>query len=386
LAADQGIRIGAFLSGGIDSSTVTGILTKLTKAPVKCFSIGFGEQRFNEMEYARIAARHFGAEHHEYYVTPEDTLKAIAIVLESFDEPFANASAIPTYYCAKLAKEHGVDVLYAGDGGDELFAGNERYSAQRLFDYYTRIPQGLRDWIIRPSVTALADVTGLSLLTLAKKYIRRASIPLPQRLYSYGLFNVIPMSELFHPDIVNAVGKDYDPYTPVYDHYRTAPATTELDRQLYIDLKLTISDNDLLKVTRMTRAAGIVARFPFLDYRLAEFAMGVPARLKMPGRNLRVFFKRTYADLLPKEIVSKTKHGFGLPIPIWLRTDKRLNEMMLELVLGQRTTQRGMFRRQALENLVAQHRTSPSSFYGDILWNVMIVEMWMRKYWDHRPC
>lgn len=385
VAADTDRRIGAFLSGGIDSSTVTGVLTRLTHGPVKCFSIGFGEQRFNEMEYARIAARHFGSEHHEYYVTPQDTFDAIPKLLDSFDEPFANASAIPTYMCAKLAVEHGVDVLYAGDGGDELFAGNERYSSQRIFDYYTRLPNALQNWVVKPTVTALADLTGLNLFVLGKKYIRRASIPLPERLSSYGLFNIIPMSHLLNEDVLKAIGAGYDPYHPIRGHYIKAPAATDLDRQLYVDLKITISDNDLFKVTRMTQAAGVTVRFPFLDHKLAEFAARVPAKVKMPSRELRVFFKRAYSDLLPREIIAKTKHGFGLPIPVWLRTDKQLNDMMHELVLGTRTVQRGMFRMKALEELVDRHRTETGSFYGDILWNVMAWELWLRTFWDGKP-
>ena len=385
VAADTDRKIGAFLSGGIDSSTVTGVLTRLTHGPVKCFSIGFGEQRFNEMEYARIAARHFGSEHHEYYVTPQDTFDAIPKLLDSFDEPFANASAIPTYMCAKLAVEHGVDVLYAGDGGDELFAGNERYSSQRIFDYYTRLPNALQNWVVKPTVTALADLTGLNLFILGKKYIRRASIPLPERLSSYGLFNIIPMSHLLNEDVLKAIGAGYDPYHPIRGHYIKAPAATDLDRQLYVDLKITISDNDLFKVTRMTQAAGVTVRFPFLDHKLAEFAARVPAQVKMPSRELRVFFKRAYSDLLPREIIAKTKHGFGLPIPVWLRTDKQLNDMMHELVLGTRTVQRGMFRMKALEELVDRHRTETGSFYGDILWNVMAWELWLRTFWDGKP-
>ena len=385
VAADTDRKIGAFLSGGIDSSTVTGVLTRLTHGPVKCFSIGFGEQRFNEMEYARIAARHFGSEHHEYYVTPQDTFDAIPKLLDSFDEPFANASAIPTYMCAKLAVEHGVDVLYAGDGGDELFAGNERYSSQRIFDYYTRLPNALQNWVVKPTVTALADLTGLNLFVLGKKYIRRASIPLPERLSSYGLFNIVPMSHLLNEDVLKAIGAGYDPYHPIRGHYIKAPAATDLDRQLYVDLKITISDNDLFKVTRMTQAAGVTVRFPFLDHKLAEFAARVPAKVKMPSRELRVFFKRAYSDLLPREIIAKTKHGFGLPIPVWLRTDKQLNDMMHELVLGTRTVQRGMFRMKALEELVDRHRTETGSFYGDILWNVMAWELWLRTFWDGKP-
>jgi asparagine synthase (glutamine-hydrolysing) len=375
-------RIGAFLSGGIDSSTVTGILTRLTRAPVKSFSIGFQEDRFNEINYARIAAKHFGAEHYEYFVGPDDALDIIPVLLEACDEPFANASAIPTYACAKLAKQHGVDVLYAGDGGDELFAGNERYRTQRLFDYYTECPKWIRDWLVQPLVFWAADYVGAPLFVGAKKYIRRANIPYPQRLSSWGLFTIIPTADLFSGDLIDAVGRDYDPYSPNAFHYFHAPAKTELDRQLYVDLKLTISDNDLFKVTRMTQAAGVAVRYPFLDQWMAELAAAVPADVKMRGRQLRSFFKQSYADLLPEATRKKTKHGFGLPIPVWLRTDKRLNEMMLDLVLSPRSLQRGYFQKKALETLVERHRHDESSFYGTILWNVMILEMWHRRYLD----
>src|SRR5262245_557123 len=152
----DGNAFGAFLSGGIDSSTVSGLLTRIAGHPIQTFSIGFGEQRFNEIDYARIAAQAFGANHHEYFVQPSDVLTAIPVLLEAFDEPFANASAIPTYYCAKLARENGVDVLYAGDGGDELFAGNERYAFQRLLDYYHQVPAWIRDPVLVPALSVLA--------------------------------------------------------------------------------------------------------------------------------------------------------------------------------------------------------------------------------------
>jgi asparagine synthase (glutamine-hydrolysing) len=379
LAAEKATaRVGTFLSGGVDSSTVTGVLAQLVKSPMKSFSIGFQEQQFNEINYARIAARAFGAELHEYFVTPQDTCDAIPVLLEAFDEPFANASAIPTYYCAKIAREHGVDVLYAGDGGDELFAGNERYAVQRLFEYYSKIPFWFREPLVKPLVFALADGLGWDFFAKGKKYIQRASIPYPERLSSYGFFKVVPLSELFADSLLEVVGRHYDPYTPMHAYYGQAPAQSELDRQLYIDLKLAISDNDLFKVTRMAEAAGITVRFPFLDQRLAEFAAMVPAHIKMRGRNLRSFFKKAYSDLLPLEIQTKQKHGFGLPIPVWLRTDKQLNEMMYDLVLSPRSLQREYFCKKALEKLLESHKTDGTSFYGTTLWNLMILELWHR--------
>ena len=373
-------QIGTFLSGGIDSSTVTGILTNLTQAPVKSFSIGFDETKFDEMRFARIAARHFGSQHYEYFVKAEDVRDSLPVLLDSFDEPFANASAIPTYCCAKLAKQCGVNVMYAGDGGDELFAGNERYGTQRLFDYYGRIPAWLRKGVVEPVMGAVADYVGGRYPRGVMKYIRRANIPYPQRLTSYGLFNIIPTADLLSDDLNKAIGRAYDPYSPLAFHYFQAPAETELDRQLYVDLKLTIGDNDLFKVTRMTQAAGIAVRYPFLDHHVAELAAIVPADMKMRGRELRTFFKEAYADLLPEATRKKTKHGFGLPIPVWLKTDKQLHEMMLDLVLSPKSLQRGYFQQKALETIVERHRHDESSFYGTILWNVMILELWHRRH------
>ena len=381
LAAEGDLsRIGTFLSGGVDSSTVTGLLTHLTKRPIKSFSIGFDEAGFNEVHYAKIAAQAFGAEHYEHFVTPEDAYEAIPLLSEVFDEPFANASALPTYVCAKVARQCGVEVLYAGDGGDELFAGNERYATQRLFEYYSRLPTWLRAYGVEPLLTGLSKKCGWAFFVKGHKYVRRASIPYPDRLSSYGFFRAVPLGQFFTDDFLASVGANYDPYAPVATYYRQAPARHELDRQLYIDLKLAICDNDLFKVTRMTEAAGVAVRFPFLDDRLAEFAAAVPAAMKMRGRQLRSFFKRAYADLLPAAIRSKQKHGFGLPIPIWLRTHKPLNDLMHDLVLSPQSLQRGYFRKQALEALVEQHKTDTTSYYGTILWNLIVLELWLRRW------
>jgi asparagine synthase (glutamine-hydrolysing) len=373
-------HIGTFLSGGVDSSTVTGILTQVLKGPIKAFSIGFDEQRFNEINYARVAARSFKSEHYEYYVTPRDTLDAIPLLIDAFDEPFANASAVPAYYCAKMAKDHGVNVLYAGDGGDELFAGNERYGTQHLFEYYNQIPRWVREPLVEPIVFTLADGLKWELFRKGKKYIQRARIPYHERISSYDFFNIVPIKEFLDDRMLDVVGREFNPYGIFTDYYFQAPAKNNLDRHLYIDWKLTLSDNDLIKVTRMTETVGITARYPFLDTPLVEFSVRVPARIKMRGTKLRTFQKRAYADLLPLEVRRKKKHGFGLPIPVWLRTDKGLNEMMHDLVLSPGSIQRGYFRRKGLENLVKEHSIEGTSFYGTILWSLMVLELWHRQY------
>ena len=370
--------IGTFLSGGVDSSTVTGVITQIVKHPIKSFSIGFNEASFNELHYARVAAQAFGAEHYEYYVSPKDTYDTIPIFLEAIDEPYGNASAIPAYFCSKVAKEHGVGTLYAGDGGDELFAGNQRYADQHLFEYYHKLPAWLREPILKPLIFSMADKLKWAPFVKGKKYIQRASIPYDERITSYDFFKVVRIHEFIEDDLLEAVGKDFNPYEIFSDYYRKAPAQNNLDRHLYIDWILTLADNDLIKVTRMTEAVGVTVRYPFLDHKIAEFSVTVPAKIKMRGIKLRSFQKNAFAGLLPQEIRAKRKHGFGLPIPIWLRADKRLNEMMLDLVLSPHSLQRGYFKKSALENLVEQHKTDETSFYGTILWNLMVLELWHR--------
>jgi len=374
-------RVGAFLSGGVDSSTVSGVLTEVAARPIRTFSIGFGEERFNEMSYARIAARRFGAEHHEYFVTPKDTAAALPLIVDEFDEPFGNASAVPTYFCARLAKENGVDVLYAGDGGDELFAGNERYSFQRVFEHYERLPRPFREWILRPAVYAAARAFPVGLTNRARKYVDKASLPAADRISAYDFLNVVPLRDLATPELLDILD-GYDASRAVRCHYERARGDTGLDRFLYMDLKLAIADNDLYKVNRMTERAGVVVRYPFLDPGPVSVAERVPAALKMRGRKLRVFFKRAYRDFLPPEVIQKTKHGFGLPIAIWLRTDPALHALMRDLVLSERSVARGYFQRTTLERMVAEHRKDETSFYGTALWNLMVLELWHRRYRD----
>jgi asparagine synthase (glutamine-hydrolysing) len=384
-AADQDEGpLGAFLSGGVDSSTITGILARHGGSGVKSFSIGFGEARFNEMEFARIAARRFGVEHVEYFVTPADVVDTLPLLLDHFDEPFANASAVPTYQCARVARDHGVRVMYAGDGGDEFWGGNERYAIKAAYDPYLAIPRPIRAGLVRPLVGAIAAVAPISIAQRAKRYVARAEMSHAERMTAHAFLRVTPLQEVFDGGFLRSIDPGYAPYSMLAHYFDGAPAVHDLDRELYLDLKLAISDNDLFKVVRMTEAAGVSVRFPFLDGRLAELAMRVPARLKMRGAELRTFFKETYADLLPAEVRQKQKHGFGLPIPVWLRDDPTLREMMHDLVLGERLKQRGLFAPRALEELVRRHQTDTTSFYGTILWNVMILELWLRR-WSARP-
>ena len=374
-------NMGTFLSGGIDSSTVTGVLSDILGGPVKAFTIGFAHEQYDEAVYARCAARAFRSNHFEYVVTAEDTYNAIPSLFTFFDEPFGNASAIPTYFCSKLAREHGVSTLLAGDGGDEIFAGNERYATQKLFDYYEMFPKWMGRIVIEPSVKVLSDMIPLPLFKKGKKYIQRANTPYPERLSSWGIYEILPPSQLFHAEYLDVLSK-FCPSQELFHHYTQARATTELDRQLYIDLKMAISDNDLIKVTTMSQAAGVRVLFPFLDRALMEFSAKIPAAMKMKGLQLRSFFKWAYSDLLPKEIIKKGKHGFGLPISYWLKTFKPLNELMHDVVLGRRTLDRRIFQAEKLRGLVRLHESDRTPFFGVILWNIMMLELWIRQHED----
>ncbi|HSQ61197.1 MAG TPA: asparagine synthase-related protein [Acidobacteriota bacterium] len=381
LEAGEPDLIGAFLSGGIDSSTVAGLMTRLRRRPVRTFSIGFAEEGFNELSFARIVAEAFGTKHREYMVTPRDTLEALDHVADGFDEPFANASAVPTYVCARVAREEGIEALYAGDGGDELFAGNERYATSRVFARYDRLPAWFRNGIFTPMVRAAGTLLPVPVFVKAKKYVNRASLPPAERMTSYGFWYLVPPAEILEPHFHATVGP-YRPYHMTIEHYDHARAQTALDRHLYLDLKITISDNDVPKVMRMCEQAGVAVRFPFLDERVVRAAERVPAGVKMRGQELRTFFKETYADLLPAETRAKTKHGFGLPISRWLLTDPALHERMRDLVLGPRALARGYFTRAALEMLMRRHAADATPFYGTILWNLMILELWHRRVLD----
>jgi asparagine synthase (glutamine-hydrolysing) len=372
-------RLGAFLSGGTDSSTVTGMMKRLDRGVVKTFSIGFAEERFNELEYARITAKHFGTDHHEYLVTADDCFNATPSIIAEFDEPFGNSSSIPTYFCAKLAKENGVHALLAGDGGDELFGGNERYATDRIFSIYDDVPRFVRKGLIEPALRVSPFNGGV--FARARRYVNRANLPGPERFFTFNLLVENPASKVFQDDFVHALGGAGVLDVPSR-YYRNAPAHTHLDRLLYVDMKMTLGDNDLIKVTRMSELAGIRARFPFLDDKVAEFSGRVPSRLKVKGFKKRYLFKRAFRDLLAPETIVKKKQGFGIPVAFWMKRDKRMREMTRDVMSSSQTYQRGFLKRSYIDELFRLHEADETAFYGDMLWTFLALELWFRQFVD----
>lgn len=378
---DQAVRnadapgTAAFLSGGTDSSTIVGALTAARGAPVDTFSIGFDADGFDEMEYARCAVERYGSRPHEYYLKPADIVTAIPIIAREYDEPFGNASAVPTYFCAQAARGAGFERMLAGDGGDEIFGGNARYAKQRLFELYSSVPGLLRHGLIEP----LVNLPGLSSqfpLRKLKSYVDQAKVGLPLRLESYNFLHRTPLEQIFTRDFIQTI----DPtstdsaLTEVYE--RTA-SDHYLNRLMHVDMKFTLADNDLRKVGTMTEAAGIEAHYPLLDDHMVEFANHLPVNDKVRGQKLRWFFKAALDDLLPEKIINKSKHGFGLPFGVWSNQYAPLGEMVSDSLSDLK--QRGWIQPAYLDHLLSMQRGPHASYYGVMIWVAMMLERWLQE-------
>jgi len=368
--------VGAFLSGGTDSSTVAGTLTQVLGRPAKTYSIGFAAEGYDEMEFARTAARHFGTDHHEYYVTPDDVLAAIPRIAAAHGNPFANESAVPTYFCARLAAQDGVTRMLAGDGGDEIFGGNERYATQRVFEVYGRVPRLFRA-ILEPLVARFPFGERLALVRKARSYIRQANTRLPDRLYNYTLLRMLGADHVFEPAFLASVDTE-EPVRLAREVYDGADADSSLNRLLALDLKFTLADNDLVKVNGSCELAGVEAAYPFLDDAMVAFAARLPTDLKVKGYQLRWFFKWALADFLPEKILRKQKHGFGLPFGVWLRTHQPLQDLASDCLGGLRG--RGIVRPAFLDEILELHRTGHAGYYGVMIWTLMMLELWHRTH------
>lgn len=380
---DQSVRrcqpdnsTGAFLSGGLDSSTVTGVLSNV-QHPAKAYSIGFAEEGYDEMEYARIAARHFGAELHEYYVTPDDVANAIPEIAQAYDEPFGNSSALPALFCARLAKENGTNTLLAGDGGDELFAGNTRYVKQLTFDLYQRIPTWLRTSLMEPSLLGLPISKWTPPTRKLRSYIEQARLPMPARTESYNFLHRTNPQDMFEADFLEQIDLN-QPLDLLSETYELSSGNSLLNRMLHLDWKFTLADNDLRKVNRMCELAGVQVRYPMLDDDLVEFSTRIPSKLKLRSSQLRYFYKESLNGFLPNEIINKRKHGFGLPFGEWLKASPRLQEIIYGSLSDLKT--RHIVKADFIDHLIEVHRGGHAAYYGSMIWVLALLEQWLQQH------
>ena len=370
-----------FLSGGTDSSTIAGHIKKLA-GEVHTYSIGFDAEGYDEMEFARIAARHFGAQHHEYYVTPADLVRHIAEVAGSYDQPFGNSSALPAYCCALRARDDGVTKLLAGDGGDELFGGNTRYAMQNVYGIWDHLPRVVREGLIEP-VLSMPGADRISVLRRGRNYVRDAKIGLPDRLQHYNLLLRLGVENVLTPAFANSVRPD-----SVFEQQRQvwslADADTDLDRMLAYDWRYTLAESDLPKVRGTSQLVGVKVGYPMLDDALTDFSMRLPGSYKIRGFRLRWFFKEALRDFLPQAIITKQKKGFGLPFGVWVTRHPELKTLASESVRS--FSRRGVVRQEFVKTLLEEYLPAHPGYYGEMVWILMMLEQWLRRHapdWRH---
>ncbi len=366
-------RLGAFLSGGTDSSTVAGFAARLTGRKVPTFSIGFDAEGYDEMEYARTAARHFGTDQHEYYITPDDLVRSIPDVAAFYDQPFGNSSALPAYYCAGEAVRAGIEKMLAGDGGDELFGGNTRYAKQKVFDAYQRVPAALRGALLEPLlVNGLAR--SLPIVKKAGSYVEQARVPMPDRSETYNLLARFGAAHVFAPGFMRGI----DVGAPLALQrlvYGRQSAGSLVDRMLAYDWRFTLADNDLPKVVGTTTMAGIDVGFPFLDDDLVDFSARLHPDLKLRGLTLRYFFKEALRGFLPDAIIQKKKHGFGLPFGPWLVRSDPLRRLAQDAL--QSLVRRRIVRAEFVAELFSTRLQEHAGYFGEMIWILMMLEHWL---------
>jgi len=376
-ALDNAVRVrsgescGAFLSGGLDSSSVAGLLSR-SAPPARTFTIGFDAPGYDESSFARIAAEHFGTRHSEYFVTPADVTTALPLIAAHYSEPFGNSSVIPTYCCARFARENGVDAMLAGDGGDELFAGNTRYVDQDVFERWARLPRFLRA-AVESGYRAFPVLERLPLARKGASYIRRARMGLPDRLHSYNFLNEFSPTSIFEADWLRDVDVE-EPWNIWRERYAVPVHATPLQRMLYLDWKFTLSDNDLVKVNHMCDLAGVEVRYPMLDNAVVDLACRIPSAALLRNGQLRGYYKHAFKDFLPGPVINKEKHGFGLPFGIWMRDDDGLQSLVSDALGG--LARRGIFAASFLEQALRLHRENAAGYFGELLWIFTMLELW----------
>jgi asparagine synthase (glutamine-hydrolysing) len=372
----DGSKPACFLSGGTDSSTVAGMISQASGQQAATYSIGFDAQGYDEMEFARLAAKHFKTEHHEYYVTPDDLVRSIPAMAAHYDQPFGNSSALPTYYCAKMAREDGVSKLLAGDGGDELFGGNTRYSKQRVFGWYGHVPAFLQKNVMEPLLGTRA-AAAVPLTRKAGSYVEQARVPMPDRLQMYNLITRLGVDAVLTPEMVAQIDISL-PLQLQRQVWRANGNCSDLNQELAFDWRFTLAESDLPKVMGAASFAGVGVGFPMLDDRLLAFSLKLPTEYKLMGLKLRWFFKEALLGFLPDEILAKKKQGFGLPFGIWANQTPGLKALAKDSL--ESLAARGVVRADFVHILLTQRLPEHPGYFGEMVWILMMLEQWLQVH------
>ena len=366
------VPLGAFLSGGVDSSVVVGLMAEASSRPVRTFSIGFDDPQYDELDHARVVARHFGTDHHEFVVKP-DALAVIDALISHFDEPFGDSSAIPTWYVSELARRH-VTVVLSGDGGDELFGGYDRYFPHPRVAAFDRwAPPGSR-------AAASLAWPWLPHGATGKNFLRRVSRHNQGRyLDEIGYFQPDEKQALLTADVQRHIG-GADAVARLGSHFaRLAPLPWQ-GQMMHFDFETYLPEDILTKVDRMSMAHSIESRVPLLDNEVVEFAARLPAGLKIKNGRRKHILKEAAAGLLPADILRRPKQGFAVPVSAWFRGGG-LRELFADVLLSARAQQRGYFEPRFIDRLVREHVTARRD-HSARLWALVVFELWHRQYID----
>ena len=370
------VPLGALLSGGVDSSVVVALMARASSGPVKTFSIGFRAERFNEAEYARLVANQFGTDHHELIVEPnvEETLDYLSRMME---EPFGDSSMLPTYYVCRMARQH-VTVALSGDGGDELFAGYDRYLTSVRRKRFDAIPQ----WAGRLYREQIHNL--LPAGTYGRNLAWNASLsPRDRYLDCISFFPALHRERsVFSADFLDRASKLPAPLGRFQRYYDDAPASDSMSRLLYLDTKTYLTGDILTKVDRMSMATSLEVRVPLLDHRFVEWAANLPIEWKFRNGTRKYLLKKLAERLgIPSELLHRRKQGFALPLVNWMRGE--LKEKFFGVLLEPRALQRGYFRPRAIRKLVEEHLRGRRDRSG-LLWRLLVFELWHRNFLESR--
>lgn len=373
------VPLGAFLSGGVDSSAVVEAMTRLSKGPVVTTSVGFTDEAFNELEHARAVAKAVGSDHHEV-VLEARAADVLPRLVWHLDEPFADSSALPSYYVAKAARER-VTVALSGDGGDEVFAGYQRrYGLNRTEVRLRRwFPAWLRAGVLAPLGRVYPKTDWIPRPLRARYLLQNLGTTFERAYFAdLSLFRNDEKARLFSPDLVSALG-GHDPFLAFGRHFDRVRGLDPLSQLLYVDLKTWLANDMLVKVDRMSMAHGLEIRCPLLDHRIIEFAATLPSDLKYRGRVSKYLLKRHLDGRVPASAIYRPKQGFEIPLARWLRND--LYGFALELLFSSRALGRGYVRSERLRLLWDRHQRGIRDHSAQI-WTVLMFELWARTFLD----
>jgi len=373
------VPLGVFLSGGIDSAAVVALMSQESGDRVKTFSIGFEEKAYNELAYARLVAKLFHTDHHEFIVRP-DALAIIPKIVWHYGEPFADSSAVPSFYLAELTRQY-VTVALNGDGGDENFAGYDRYIGNQLAVLYDRLPILVRRFTEGLITLLPASAHSKTLLNIVKRFFAAVRLE-PRRRYAQwlGYFLNGVKKSLCTPEFQMAVS-NIDSLDILVRHYEQSDAPDFVDATLDVDVNLYLPDDLLVKMDVATMAYGLEARSPLLDHKFMEFVARLPSSFKLKGRTKKYIFKKALGGLVPDKILNRPKMGFGVPLDRWFRNE--LKDFAYETLRSSQARSRGYFRPESVQKLLDDHCSNRAN-HQHLLWNLLMLELWHRIYIDSR--